>query len=141
VVFALLSTGHLGVRATGHISAHEVPRPTSHIANLSDLRREERRAPGPGLLLIEWHMAVAVAVAVLNSPCGKREVSEVTSASMPDSSCELQRGLDRLKILQDFLSHRIFRYIHEALNVGKKNKYLHSLSVNVETNLLSLVSP
>jgi hypothetical protein len=38
-------------------------------------------------------------------------------------------------------SHRIFEHMHETLNVGKKINQLHSLSVNVETNLLSLVSP
>jgi hypothetical protein len=37
-------------------------------------------------------------------------------------------------------SHRIFRRMYGALNVGKKDNELHSLSVNVGTNLLSLVS-
>jgi hypothetical protein len=38
-------------------------------------------------------------------------------------------------------SHRIFGRMYGALNISKKNNYLHNLSVNVETNLLSLVSP
>jgi hypothetical protein len=37
-------------------------------------------------------------------------------------------------------SHQIFRRMYGALNVGKKDNYLHSLSVNIGTNLLSLVS-
>jgi hypothetical protein len=44
------------------------------------------------------------------------------------------------KNLQDSPSHRIFGRMHGVLNIGKKNNQLHSLSVNVETNLLSLVS-
>jgi hypothetical protein len=37
-------------------------------------------------------------------------------------------------------SHQIFRRMHGALNVGKRNNYLHSLSVIYEKNLLSLIN-
>jgi len=39
-----------------------------------------------------------------------------------------------------YLSHQIFRHIHETLNVDTKINYLHNLVENHETNLLSLVS-
>ncbi len=39
------------------------------------------------------------------------------------------------------LSHRIFRHMHGALNVDKKKNQLHSLAINRETNLLSLIRP
>jgi len=46
-----------------------------------------------------------------------------------------------LKNFQDSSLHQIFRHIHEALNVILKNNQLHSLVVNDEMNLLSLISP
>jgi hypothetical protein len=52
-----------------------------------------------------------------------------------------ERGLSFFKIpkiLQDFPSHQIFGRIYGALNVGKK---ITNYSVNIETNLLSLVNP
>ena len=44
------------------------------------------------------------------------------------------------KKFQNFSSHRIFGHIHGALNVILKNNQLHSLTVNDEMNLLSLIS-
>jgi hypothetical protein len=44
------------------------------------------------------------------------------------------------KKIQDPPSHRMFRYMYEALNVDEKNE-LYSLVENHETNLLSLISP
>ena len=37
-------------------------------------------------------------------------------------------------------SHQMFGYMHRALIVDEKNQ-LHSLHVNYETNLLSLITP
>ena len=45
------------------------------------------------------------------------------------------------KNFQDSPSHRIFEYIHGALNVVLKNNQLHSIAVNDEINFLSLISP
>ena len=45
-----------------------------------------------------------------------------------------------LKNFQDFLSHQIFGHIHRTLNVVKENNQLHSLAVNDEMNLLSLIN-
>ena len=50
-------------------------------------------------------------------------------------------SLQNSKTLQDFLSHRIFKRMHEILNVAKQNNSLHNLSIICETNLLSLVNP
>ena len=44
------------------------------------------------------------------------------------------------KKFQDSLSHRIFGHMHETLNVVEKNNQLHSLAVNDEMNLSSLIS-
>ena len=38
-------------------------------------------------------------------------------------------------------SHRIFRHIHGVLDIDKNKNQLHSLRVNYETNLLSLIMP
>ena len=38
------------------------------------------------------------------------------------------------------LSHRILRHMHGALNIDENKNLLHSLLVNRETNLLSLVT-
>ena len=38
-------------------------------------------------------------------------------------------------------AHRILEYMHGALNAVEKNNSLHSLTVNDERNLLSLISP
>jgi hypothetical protein len=43
------------------------------------------------------------------------------------------------KVLQ-YLSHQILRYMYGVLNVDER-KNLHSLVVNPETNLLSLITP
>ena len=45
------------------------------------------------------------------------------------------------KKFQDSPLHLIFGHMYEALNVVLKNKQLHSLAVNNEMNLLSLISP
>ena len=52
----------------------------------------------------------------------------------------LQRPCLVPKNFQDFPSHRIFGHMHKALNVVFKNNQLHSLAVNDEMNLLSLIS-
>ena len=44
------------------------------------------------------------------------------------------------KKIQDFPSHQIFGHMHGALNIVKKINQLHSLAVNDEMNLLSLIS-
>jgi len=47
----------------------------------------------------------------------------------------------RPKTFQDFSSHRILRHMHGALNIDENKNLLHSLPVNREMNLLSVVSP
>jgi hypothetical protein len=44
------------------------------------------------------------------------------------------------KRFQDSLSHQILRHMHKALNIDENKNYSHSLTVNRETNLLTLVS-
>ena len=44
------------------------------------------------------------------------------------------------QFFQDSTSHQIFGHMYGALNVVKENNQLHSLTVNDEINLLSLIN-
>ena len=43
----------------------------------------------------------------------------------------------KLKKFQDYLSYRILRHTHGALNIDENKNQLHSLPVNHEMNLLA----
>jgi hypothetical protein len=80
-----------------------------------------------------FHRYPAVNPTIISKPRAERRrctdrspaaASAVFSTGQPSDARSFRQCLDPfklLKILQDFLSHRIFRRMYEALNVGKKN--------------------
>jgi hypothetical protein len=77
----------------------------------------------------------------LFSVVSKVEGATATYLLLPLISLTCRFGLCLVPFkLQTFPSHQMFGHMHEALNIDEKNQ-LHSLHVNCETNLLSLITP
>jgi len=86
-------------------------------------------------------LLVTARVSELPPGLGPATSGEVKDArSQTKFSSEKNRLMPCLvaKNFQDSSSHRILRHMHEVLNIHKNKNYLHSSSVNRETNLLSL---